>query len=612
MAFCLHVVPSYGAPFAHIIEGEELLIGRSSSSGLVIEDEVVSRTHARLYKGGHTWFVEDMQSHNGTWLNGKMVDRPMVVGLGDVIRLSGTVITIQNAQMPGDPNSGDYMSSAELYKSVSEMINREKAPLATGEEDQESLARRGERFKLLNEIHLALARPISRADLLELILDRIFEHLRPDEGAIFLISENGDIEPVATRTLPGKEAELLCSNNLIEDVVKRGVAALIHDAPLDEKFAKAESMMAAGVRSLLAAPLLDSEGALGMIALHTKAAVRKFTENDMELLVPIASAAALRLRNMMLVEEAAQRLRDANRILEQKVNERTKELEAINREILQTRDQLIMQEKMASLGTLTAGIAHEIRNPLNFINNFAYITQELITEMKEELEEASPKLDAEFVKTMSETMEEAMENTGFITEHGNRANRIVQSMMELSYEDTGQYQETDINALVKEFVMLAYQGVKAKDSSLQVKFEENYDPDVGNRHVSPQNLGRVIICLVHNAIDAVLARTKMDQPSYKPRIRTHTAIKDNFLEISVEDNGIGIPEENVDKVLTPFFTTKPTGEGNIGLGLSRCYDIIVTEHRGNLDIETEYGEFTRITMQLPMDELSDKANTLPD
>ena len=608
MAFCLHIVPSYGTPFAHVMEGDELVVGRSSGADLVIEDEVVSRNHARLYKGGHTWFVEDMDSHNGTWLNGKMVDRPMVIGIGDVIRLSGTVITVQDAQIPGAHGLEFDMSSAELFKSVSEMMDKEKVPILDSE-DQESLTRRGERFKLLNEIHLALARPISQADLLELILDRVFEHLRPDEGAIFLIGETGEIEPVATRTIPGRESELLCSKSLIEDVVKKGVAALIHDAPLDERFGQAESMLAAGVRSLLAAPLLDSEGSLGMIALHTKAAVRKFTENDMELLVPIASAAALRLRNMALVEEAAERLRDANRLLEQKVNERTQELEEINREILRTRDQLIMQEKMASLGTLTAGIAHEIRNPLNFINNFAYITQELIVEMEEAVKDQTPKLDSTFAENLQIIMAEARENTGFIAEHGDRANRIVQSMMELSFDDAGEFQETDINDLVKEYVLLAYKGMKAKNTTVDVTFQESLDPGMGRQYVAPHSLGRVIICLVNNAVDGIIARLHLGEENYKPTIKMHTALLDDHMEIVLEDNGIGIPQENVDKVFTPFFTTKPTGEGNIGLGLSRCYDIVVTEHRGQLSLETEYGSFTRLHLQIPFLE-SEQPDTL--
>lgn len=311
-AIRLHVVPAHGEPFEQALEGEELVIGRSTAADLVLADRFLSRKHARLFrKDGELW-VEDLGSHNGTFVNDRRVEKPTRVKAGDVIKLSGSVVALRDAsrQSGRSQQQTDPTPSSELtvFRKASDLLKRESTWEVEAMRSEESLRRYAERLNILNEVHHALSKSISLEELLELILDRAFDHLGPEEGAIFLRRPDGKVMRAATRSLAGGE-EYLYSTSLTREVIDKGVAALVLDARTDERFAGAKSIMSLGVRSLVAAPLMDSEGVLGMIALNSKAAVRQFTEEDMELLTSLASVAALRIRNVALAEEAAQRRR---------------------------------------------------------------------------------------------------------------------------------------------------------------------------------------------------------------------------------------------------------------------------------------------------------------
>ena len=256
-----------------------------------------------------------------------------------------------------------------------------------------------------------------------------------------------------------------------------------------------------------------------------------------------------------------------------------------------TQAQLIQSEKMASLGELTAGIAHEIQNPLNFINNFSEVSDELIGEMKQELAIGNMQEANEIADSLKQNLEK-------ITHHGKRADAIVKGMLQHSRTSTGQKEPTNINALCDEYLRLAYHGLKAKDKSFNARLETDFDPLIGKINVVPQDLGRVIFNLLNNSFYSMGERQRVEVLGYEPTVNISTKKLTNEIEIKVADNGKGIPQSIIDKIFQPFFTTKPTGQGT-GLGLSLAYDIIKA-HGGEIRVETKEGEGSQFTMTLPL------------
>ncbi|NNF58393.1 MAG: SnoaL-like domain-containing protein [Rhodothermaceae bacterium] len=286
------------------------------------------------------------------------------------------------------------------------------------------------------------------------------------------------------------------------------------------------------------------------------------------------------------MQEVGDTLMDAlegrNRELERLVAERTAELEA-------AQAQLIQKEKMASLGQLTAGIAHEIKNPLNFVNNFAGLSQELITELEEEP-------DSEDRQAL---LADLKANAAKIEEHGRRADTIVRQMMEHARSGRGERRAVELNALVEEYANLAYHGKRARHPAFQVAFEQELAEDIGEVVVVPQEIGRVLINLLDNAFDAVQERSAGPDDSFVPTVRITThRLGEGGAEVCIEDNGAGIPEAARARVFEPFFTTKPTGEGT-GLGLSLAYDIVTHGYQGSLVAESAEGEGAVFRMVLP-------------
>lgn len=327
--FRLHIVPAEGAPFVHELRGDSLVIGRAAGCDLALADPFLSRQHSRFFRRGERLFVEDLGSRNGTQVNGRPVHGPTEIGPGDSVQISGSVLTLvppagalalfpaaseapEGAGGGEAPADGGFDNTVFLSRqSAADLLAQQTAGAAAAAAlGDEALRRHAERLKLLNEVHQALGRSLTLDALLELILDRVFDHLRPEQGVIFLKRPGGQLERAASRAVDAAQAEsveLLGSRSLAREVADRGAAALVLDAQTDVRLAGAESIMISGVRSLLAAPLLEREGTLGMIVLGSKVAVRQFNEEDMELLVSVASVAALYIRNLALAEEAAER-----------------------------------------------------------------------------------------------------------------------------------------------------------------------------------------------------------------------------------------------------------------------------------------------------------------
>jgi len=285
------------------------------------------------------------------------------------------------------------------------------------------------------------------------------------------------------------------------------------------------------------------------------------------------------------------RLTAEKKVLERKVSERTQALEASLETVRSTQSQLIQSEKMASLGELTAGIAHEIQNPLNFVNNFSEVNYELIEEMQEEIENGN----LEEIKAIAQDLKE---NEKKINHHGKRAESIVKGMLLHSRGSTGQKEPTDINALCDEYLRLSYHGFRAKDKSFNADFKLDADEKLPKIDVVPQDIGRVLLNLMNNAFYAVAKQAKESMNGYLPSVVVSTQKLNDKIEIRVHDNGPGIPDEIKDKIFQPFFTTKPTGQGT-GLGLSLSYDIVTKSHAGTLSLDSTEGKGTTFIIQLP-------------
>ncbi len=318
-------------------------------------------------------------------------------------------------------------------------------------------------------------------------------------------------------------------------------------------------------------------------------------------------------------------LTQQNELLEQRVNERTGELmeqkealEASINNLRATQLQLVQKEKMASLGELTAGIAHEIQNPLNFVNNFSEVNNELFNEMKEHLDKEN--LTDEGKENLRSIIDIITDNLIKITHHGKRADDIVKGMLLHSRSSKGQKEPTDINALAWEYFRLSYHGLRAKDKAfnaiMKTEFDESLSTPEEKINVIPQEIGRVLLNLFNNAFYSVTEKNKLlhgtqspegHEEAYQPTVLLSTKkIKDKFdnyrIEIKVRDNGMGISRQVIDKIFQPFFTTKPSGQGT-GLGLSLSYDIVTKGHQGEMKADTKVGEFTEFTITLPLNNI---------
>jgi len=285
-------------------------------------------------------------------------------------------------------------------------------------------------------------------------------------------------------------------------------------------------------------------------------------------------------RNNRKEKKAKNQLQEKNKVIEHTLDE-----------LKSAQSQLIQSEKMASLGELTAGIAHEIQNPLNFVNNFSEVNKELADELKAELATGN-------MQSANEIADDIKDNSEKINHHGKRADAIVKGMLQHSRSSNGVKESTDINALCDEYLRLSYHGLRAKDKSFNATMKTDFDESIGKVDVVPQDIGRVILNLINNAFYTVDEKKKQSGDEYEPTVSVSTKKESNKILINVKDNGNGIPKKVLDKIFQPFFTTKPTGQGT-GLGLSLSYDIIKA-HSGELKVNTQEGEGSEFIIQLPL------------
>ncbi len=335
-----------------------------------------------------------------------------------------------------------------------------------------------------------------------------------------------------------------------------------------------------GWRSCLSVPLLRDGKPIGIIG-PTRVEPGPFADHHVQLLQTFADQAVIAISNVELFQQ---------------VQERTRELSASLDDLRAAQDRLVQTEKLASLGQLTAGIAHEIKNPLNFVNNFSALSAELIEEMKDVLKPAE--LDKKIREEVDELTRLLKDNLEKVVQHGKRADSIVKNMLQHSREGSGEHRPADINAIVDESLNLAYHGARAEKAGFSILLQRDLDPSVGMADVYPQEITRVLLNLISNSFYATTKRRAEAGDGFEPMVSAATKNLGDKVEIRVRDNGTGIPEEAREKIFNPFFTTKPSGEGT-GLGLSMSHDIVVKQHGGSIDVETEPGVFTEFRIVLP-------------
>lgn len=315
-----------------------------------------------------------------------------------------------------------------------------------------------------------------------------------------------------------------------------------------------------------------------------------FSLTSKQLALKLAEVNELSNKNLAIEKEKQEILASQNLQLEQKVKERTLELNQSLDHLRSTQAQLVQQEKMASLGQLTAGIAHEIQNPLNFVNNFAEINTELNTELREAISSGN-------LGEAEEIAQSLLDNEQKILQHGKRADAIVKGMLQHSRSSSGVKEPTDLNAMADEYLRLASSGMMAKNKGMHVDVVTHLDPSVGNVNMIAQDVGRVFLNLLNNAFYAVQQKKNLLADGYIPRVEVSSEKNDHTVMLSVADNGMGVPAAIREKIFQPFFTTKPTGEGT-GLGLSLSYDIIKA-HGGEIRLESKEGEGSTFTISIP-------------
>jgi two-component system, NtrC family, sensor kinase len=338
-----------------------------------------------------------------------------------------------------------------------------------------------------------------------------------------------------------------------------------------------------GLRSILSVPLLREGEPIGAITLR-RTEVHPFSDKQMNLLQTFADQAVIALQNVRSFEEVQERTREL-----------TQSLEALRT----AQDRLIQTEKLASLGQLTAGIAHEIKNPLNFVNNFSALSTELIDEMKETLADAGlSEKKREVLDELTQTLKSNLEK---VVQHGKRADSIVKNMLLHSREGSGEHRPVDINAIVEDSLNLAYHGARAEKSGFTITLRQNLDPRAGAVELYPQEITRALLNLISNGFYAATRRkVETGDDTFEPVLSASTSNLGKTVEIRIRDNGTGILPEVREMMFNPFFTTKPTGEGT-GLGLSMTHEIIVKQHGGRIDVDTEPGVFTEFIITLPRD-----------
>ncbi|RKG88233.1 FHA domain-containing protein [Corallococcus terminator] len=558
-----------------------LTIGRADDQVICIPHRSLSRQHARIERTDGRFFVTDLQSKNGTFVNGEQIRRKELRP-GDTLTLGELVFLLTRdappAVAPGTPGEASsdeprpQLTRALTRVPLKTLVQAVPGPEQSASEAAIAATRARERLRILQEVAKLLSVTDDFDTLLGKVLDLAFQILHVDRGVILLLDEqSGKLEPRVSKTAEGTPVRgPIFSQNIVDFVLRRSVAALFSDAVNDPRLDAAESIIFSSIRASMCVPLKPRDEVMGVLYVDNLSTPNRFSEDDLDFLVAFAGQAALALENARLYRR-------------------------IEQETVQ-RMQLIMDAKLASLASMVGGMAHELRNPLNFISNFAGLSVGLTEDLAQVMAPQREKLDAASVRDVDEALDCLRTNAKKINEHGRRADSLIQGMLQHARRSPGPREAVDLNALVAESIALGQGGVRGQP--MPVRLDAEYDPAVASVELVRADVGRVIINVVDNALYAMRQKWAAQGVGYVPVLKVRTLARPEQVEVRLRDNGPGIPTASAQRIFDPFFTTKPPGQGT-GLGLSLSHDIIVQGHQGTFRMETVPGEFTEFVITLP-------------
>jgi signal transduction histidine kinase len=443
-------------------------------------------------------------------------------------------------------------------------------------------------LRALGEVSQAVNSTLDLQTVLETIVTKAAQLSNTDAGAIYVF-DDADRE-FHLRATYGMDEELIEAirhariggdERNIGNLLANREPAQTADLEQEASSAVDNIVLRAGYRSRLVAPLFRGDDIVGLLVVRRRTP-GAFPPGTVDLMKTFAAQSAVAIQNARLYEN---------------VGTRTRELAASLQDLRTAQDRLVQTEKLASLGQLTAGIAHEIKNPLNFVNNFSSLSAELIDELTETL--AAVSVDDKTRADITELSGILRGNLEKVVQHGKRADSIVKNMLLHSREGSGEHRSVDINAIVEDSLNLAYHGARAEKEGFNITLERSFDPTAGEVDLFPQEITRVLLNVISNGFYAVMKRkAEADGGGYEPTLAAATVNLGDRVEIRIRDNGTGITSEVKEKLFNPFFTTKPAGEGT-GLGLSISHDIIVKQHSGSIEVDAQPGEFTEFRIVLP-------------
>ena len=543
-------------------------------------------TMARVVRTKRTAQIADLKNEPG-YAKGD----PLVVAGVDVAGIRSFIVVPMLKE-------GELIGTIGVYQQEVRPFTEKQVALVTNFAAQAVIAI--ENTRLLSELRESLQQQTATADVLKVISRSTFDlqavlqtlvesaaRLCDADKTVITREKNGTFYRAEAygfsrefmdyvRDIPIKAERGSSSGRSLLD----GRVVHIPDVKVDPEYTWVEAQRLGDFRSILSVPMMREGVAIGVLSL-TRSDVRPFTDKQIELATTFADQAAIAIENVRLFNS---------------VEARTRELAKSLEDLRTTQDRLVQTQKLASLGQLTAGIAHEIKNPLNFVNNFSGISVELIDELQEALRDAS--LNEKRRIEITELMDTLRSNLDKVVQHGKRADAIVKNMLLHSREGSGEHRPVDINALVEESLNLAYHGARAEKVGFEITLERSFDPTAGQIDLFPQDITRALLNLISNGFYAATKRRAEANGGYEPTLAAVTKNLGDHVEITIWDNGAGIAPDVKAKIFNPFFTTKPAGEGT-GLGLSISHDIIVKQHGGSIEVDTQPGEFTEIRVILP-------------